>query len=105
MHSIFDACFWSDCEPPLCVLLACELGVVLCWIISRLFMLELMTELAPFGVNDGAAVVVFVPFIVGKWFGVGNPLRPDDSCVMSSTFGVSTDDRCVAIGSRQALDA
>lgn len=31
------------------------------------------------------------------------PLRPDDSCVSSSTFGVSTDDRCELIGSRQAL--
>lgn len=77
---------------------------MLCCTISRLFKPELITALAePFGVSDGAAVVVFVPFNDCDKLFIGRPLRPDDKCVISSTFGVSTDDKCDDIGSRHAL--
>lgn len=60
----------------------------------------------PFDVCDGGAVGVFDPFNVDdRLFDGGRPLKPDDNCVISSIFGVSTDDRCDDIGSRHALVA
>lgn len=104
-HSIFCWFFWSDCEPPLCELFACELGVVLCCTKSRLFKPELIIAFAvPFDViDDGVADDPLFALVVTLLF--DRPLRPDDNCVNSSTFGVSTDDKCELIGSRQALVA
>lgn len=65
-----------------------------------------MTAFAvPFGVIEvGVAVVPLFALVVTLLFDE-RPLRPDDSCVSSSTLGVNTDDRWELIGSRQALVA
>lgn len=106
IHSMFCWFFWSDCDPPLCELFACELGVVLCCTRSRLFKPELITEFAvPFDVIDVGVPddVAFPLMLVGIL--LDKPLKPDDNCVISSTFGVRTDDKCDDIGSLHALVA
>lgn len=58
----------------------------------------------PFGVIEVGVDVVPLFALVVILFD-DSPLRPDDNCVSSSTLGVSTDDKCELIGSRQALVA